>query len=65
MSLLVVFVVVLLIGQSMAVTLSLAVERMTTSYTGLVTFIVLYFLMFVVSWWLAVRLTGGRSSAGS
>jgi hypothetical protein len=64
MNLLVVFVVVLLIGQSIAVSASLMIERMTTPYTGLVTFIALYFLVFGAAWWLAVRLTAGRSSAG-
>jgi hypothetical protein len=63
MGLLVVFIVLLLIGQSIAVFVSLAVERMTSSYTGLVTFIALYFLIFGVAWWLAVRVTGGRTSA--
>jgi hypothetical protein len=66
MSLLIVFIVILLIGQGIAVSLGLAVERMTSPYTGLVTFIGLYFLVFVVAWWLAVRVTGGfRSSAKS
>jgi hypothetical protein len=65
MGLLVVFIVLLLIGQSFAVFVSLTVERMTSSYTGLVTFIALYFVIFAVAWWLAVRLTGGRSSAKS
>jgi hypothetical protein len=65
MYLLVVFLVVLLIGQAIAVSIGLAVERMTTGYTGLVTFIALYFLVFAAAWWLAVRLTGGRTSARS
>jgi hypothetical protein len=65
MVLLVVFVVLLLIGQAIAVSIGLAVERMTTGYTGLVTFIALYFVVFAVAWWLAVRLTGPRSAAGS
>ena len=62
MVLLVVFIVTLLIGQSISVGLGLLVERHTTPYTGLITFIVFYFLMFWVSWQVAVRVS--RPSTG-
>ncbi len=39
MSLLVIFIISLLIGQSLSIGLGLLVERYSTPYTGLVTFI--------------------------
>jgi hypothetical protein len=39
-------------------------ERHTTPYTGLVTFIVSYFLMFWVAWQIAVRLTRPTTRLG-
>jgi hypothetical protein len=59
--LLLVFLITLLIGQSISVFVGLLVERQVTPYTGLVTFIVCYFAMFWVAWRLAVRITEPRS----
>jgi hypothetical protein len=64
MVLLGVFIVTLLIGQSISISLGLLVERHTTPYTGLVTFIVSYFLMFWVAWQIAVRLTRPTTRLG-
>jgi membrane protein implicated in regulation of membrane protease activity len=64
MNLLVVFFIALVIGQSISVSVGLLAERLFTPYTGLVTFIALYFLMFWVTWKIAVRLTEPRSHVG-
>lgn len=64
MVLLVVFIVALLVGQSISVGLGLLVESQTTPYTGLVTFIVFYFLMFWVAWQVAVRITRPSTRLG-
>ena len=61
MNLLVMFLVVLLFCQAISVGLGLLAERVFSPYTGLVTFIVCYFLMFGVAWKIAVRLTAPRS----
>ena len=71
MNLLVIFIITLVIGQSLSVGLGLLVERYSTPYTGMVTFIGSYFVMFWLAWRFAVRITaprsperGGLSSAG-
>jgi hypothetical protein len=61
MALLLTFIVCLLIGQSLSIGVGLLVERYSTPYTGLVTFIVCYFAMFWLAWRLAVRITEPRS----
>ncbi|HEY7664690.1 MAG TPA: hypothetical protein VH934_16350 [Xanthobacteraceae bacterium] len=64
MGLLVVFVLTLIVGQSISVGLGLLIERQVTPYAGLVTFIAVYFLMFWLAWRLAVRLTQPGSRLG-
>jgi hypothetical protein len=61
MRLLVTFIICLLVGQSLTVGFGLLVERYSTPYTGLVSFIVSYFAMFWLAWLLAVRITAPRS----
>ena len=61
MNLLIVFIVAMLIGQSISITMGLVVERTFSSYAGLITFIVFYFLMFYAAWRVSVRLTAPRS----
>jgi hypothetical protein len=61
MSLLVIFIISLVIGQSLSIGLGLLVERYSTPYTGLVTFISSYFVMFWLAWRVAVRITAPRS----
>jgi hypothetical protein len=61
MSLLIVFIISLVIGEAIAVGVGLLVERHTTPYTGLVTFIACYFAMFWLAWRFAVRITEPRS----
>jgi len=60
MGLLLAFIICLIIGQSLSIGLGLLVERYTTPYTGLVTFIAAYFTMFWLAWRLAVRITEPR-----
>lgn len=60
MTLLLTFIVCLLIGQSLSIGVGLMVERYTTPYTGLITFIACYFAMFWVAWRIAVRITEPR-----
>jgi len=72
MNLLVIFIISVVIGQSFSIGLGLLVERYSTPYyTGMVTFIGSYFVMFRLAWRFAVRITaprsperGGLSSAG-
>jgi hypothetical protein len=61
MTLLLTFLVCLLIGQSLSVGVGLVVERYTTPYTGLITFIACYFAMFWLAWRVAVRVTEPRA----
>jgi len=61
MSLLVIFIISLVIGQSLSIGLGFLVERYSTPYTGLVTFITSYFVMFWLAWRFAVRITAPRS----
>jgi hypothetical protein len=60
MSLLVVFIISVVIGQSLSIGLGLLVERYSTPYTGLLTFIGSYFTMFWLAWRFAVRITAPR-----
>ncbi len=57
MSLLVVFIISLLVGQSISIGVGLLVERYWNPHAGLVTFIGFYFAMFWLAWRFAVRLT--------
>jgi hypothetical protein len=57
MRLLVVFLLSLVVSQSISIGIGLLVERHTSAYTGLVTFIALYFAMFWLAWRFAVRVT--------
>jgi hypothetical protein len=61
MKLLLVFLTSVLVGQSISIGIGLLVERHSTPYTGLITFIVFYFAMFWVAWRLAVRVTEPRA----
>ena len=61
MSLLIVFIISLVIGQSLSIGMGLLVERYSTPYTGMVTFIGSYFAMFWLAWRFAVRITAPRS----
>jgi hypothetical protein len=62
--LLLIFLVTLLIGQSISIGVGLLVERQVSPYTGLVTFIVCYFAMFWVAWRIAIRITEPHSRVG-
>jgi hypothetical protein len=61
MRLLLTYIICLLVGQSLTVGFGLLVERYSTPYTGLASFIVSYFAMFWIAWRLAVRITEPRS----
>jgi hypothetical protein len=65
MGLLLVFLVSLVAGQAIAVSLGLLVERQYSPYAGLVTFIALYFVMFWVAWKFAVRITEPGTRLGA
>jgi hypothetical protein len=65
MRLLVVFLISLVVSQSISIGVGLLVERNTTPYTGLVTFIALYFAMFWVAWRFAIRITEPNALYGS
>jgi len=61
MSLLVVFIISVVIGQSLSIGLGLLVERYSTPYAGLLTFIGSYFAVFWLAWRFALRITAPRS----
>ena len=61
MNLLVIFIISVVIGQSLSIGLGLLVERYSTPYTGLLTFISSYFVMFWLAWRFALRITAPRS----
>ena len=65
MKLLLVFLITLLIGQSLSIGLGLLVERHVSPYTGLVTFIACYFAMFWLAWRFAVRVTEPNAVFGT
>lgn len=60
MRLLLTFIICLVIGQSLSVGFGLLVERSSTPYAGLVSFITSYFAMFWLAWRVAVRITEPR-----
>jgi hypothetical protein len=57
MTLLLVFITSLVVGQSISIGAGLLVERLASPYAGLVTFIGFYFAMFWLTWRFAVRIT--------
>jgi len=57
MSLLVVYIALLVLGQSATIAIALIVERTASSATSVLVFISLYFTVFLVGWKLAVWLT--------
>jgi hypothetical protein len=63
MRLLIVFLISVVVGQSISISLGLLVERHATPYAGLITFIVCYFAMFWLAWRFAVRVTKPRPRA--
>jgi hypothetical protein len=65
MRLLVVFLLSLMVSQSISIGVGLLVERHSTPYTGLVTFIALYFAMFWLAWRFSVRITEPNAFFGS
>jgi hypothetical protein len=66
MALLLVFLVTLVVGQSISIGIGLLVERHATPYAGLMAFIACYFATFWLAWRFAVRVTKPRERlAGS
>ena len=59
--LLIVFLVSVVVGQTISVGLGILVERHATPYAGLMTFIFCYFATFWLAWRLAVRVTEPRT----
>ncbi len=59
--LLVVYILILLIVQSISIAVGLFVDRYYSSYAGLLTFIALYFFMFWLGWQIALRITKPKS----
>ena len=57
MGLLVVFILLLVVGEGFVILMGLTVERLSSPYTGLITFIILYFATFWFAWRAAVWLT--------
>ena len=61
MSLLLVYILALLVGQSASVGVGLLVDRYHSSYVGLMVFIACYFTMFWLAWRFAVKITEPRT----
>ena len=61
MSLLVVYILTLLVGQSLSVSVGLLVDHYHSSYVGLMAFIACYFAMFWLAWRFALRVTAPRT----
>ncbi len=61
MTLLLVYIASLLVGQSISVSIGLLIDRHYSSYGGLMVFIALYFFMFWLAWRIAIRLTEPNS----
>ena len=61
MSLLIAYVICLLIGQSITIAVGLTIDRMYSPAVSLPVSIALYFVMFWVTWKLAVRITEPKS----
>ena len=61
MALLFTFIICVIVGQSISLGLGLMVERYSTPYTGLLTFMASWFVMFWIAWRIAVRITEPRS----
>ena len=63
MRLLVAFILTLAVAQSISISVGLLVDRVYSSYGGLLVFIGLYFFMFWLSWQIAVRVTAPKDAA--
>ena len=61
MTLLVTFIICVMVGQLFSIGLGLMVERYSTPYISVLTFMASYFVMFWIAWRLAVRITEPRS----
>jgi hypothetical protein len=60
MSLLIIYFVTLMLGESIAAGFGLVVEHFTSPHAGLSVFIPLYFLVFWLAWKFSVRITAPR-----
>jgi hypothetical protein len=61
MGLLVVYILSVVVGQSISVTLGLLVERLHSPYAGLLVFIGCFFLVFWLAWRISVRVTAPKA----
>jgi len=61
MSLLIVYIFSVIVGQSVSITVGLLVDRYFSSYTGLMVFIAMYFVVFWLAWRFSVRVTAPKS----
>ena len=61
MSLLVVYIFSVIVGQSVSITVGLLVDRYHSSYVGLLVFIAMYFVVFWLAWRFSVRITEPKS----
>lgn len=62
MRLLVAYIITLAVAQSISVGAGLLVDRLHSSYGGLLVFIGFYFFMFWLSWQIAVRVTAPKDA---
>ena len=64
MSLLVVFILLVVAGDAVAIAIGSVVEEMVSSSASLLVFLVLFFSNFVIAWIVAVRLTEPNALIG-
>jgi heme A synthase len=65
MGLLIAYIICLVIGQTITVTIGLAVDRLYSPVASLPLSIVLYFAMFWIAWKIAIRITEPKSVSPS
>jgi hypothetical protein len=63
MNLLVVYIVCVVIGQSITIGIGLAIDRLYSPHASLIVSISMYFLVFWVAWRVAVRLTEPKAES--
>ena len=63
MGLLIAYLIILVIGQSITIAIGLAIDRFYSPAISMPVSIALYFVMFWVAWKIAIRVTEPRSAS--
>ena len=65
MNLLVIYIVCVVIGQSVTIGVGLTIDRLYSSHVSLIVSIAMYFLVFWIAWKVAVRLTEPKAESSA